>query len=178
MISPKASKIFALAACLLIAPLISILSPPHLYAMNGATTAKNALLLSDTWMVDYTSCVSPPSNTASALSVSEKPTAERLKSMASRLPPLIDKDGEVRELTKEDFANAMPCTRLPEPLRNNLSTRKRGPQKAPTKQLISVRFSTEVIERFRASGQGWQTRMDLALQDWLETHDPHKISTH
>ena len=98
--------------------------------------------------------------------------------MASRLPPLIDQDGEVRELSKEDLANAVPFTLLPESLRNNLSTRKRGPQKAPTKQLISVRFSTEVIERFRASGQGWQTRMDLALQDWLETHDPHKISTH
>ncbi|MEZ5435131.1 MAG: BrnA antitoxin family protein [Pseudomonadales bacterium] len=80
-------------------------------------------------------------------------------------------------MAKEDFANTVPFTRLPEPLRNNLSTRKRGPQKAPTKQLISVRFSTEVIERFRASGQGWQTRMDLALQDWLETHDPQELAS-
>lgn len=96
--------------------------------------------------------------------------------MASRLPPLIDQDGEVRELSKEDLANAVPFTQLPESLRNNLSTRKRGPQKAPTKQLVSVRFSTEVIERFRASGQGWQTRMDDALQDWLKTHDPQELT--
>jgi len=27
-----------------------------------------------------------------------------------------------------------------------------------------------VVETFRATGTGWQTRMDAALQDWLKTH--------
>jgi uncharacterized protein (DUF4415 family) len=40
---------------------------------------------------------------------------------------------------------------------------KRGPQKAPTKRLVSLRLSPEVIEHFKATGRGWQTRMDGAL---------------
>lgn len=39
----------------------------------------------------------------------------------------------------------------------------RGPQKAPTKKLVSLRLSAEVVEHFRATGPGWQTRIDSAL---------------
>ncbi len=46
----------------------------------------------------------------------------------------------------------------------------RGPQVAPTKQLVSVRYSTEVIEFFKAGGAGWQTRMDDALRQWVAKH--------
>jgi len=42
---------------------------------------------------------------------------------------------------------------------------KRGPQKAPTKKLVSLRLSPEVIEHFKAGGPGWQTRIDGALLD-------------
>ncbi|MFD2836548.1 BrnA antitoxin family protein [Azotobacter vinelandii] len=28
---------------------------------------------------------------------------------------------------------------------------------------------------FRASGPGWQTRMDAALADWLKEHDPEEL---
>lgn len=41
---------------------------------------------------------------------------------------------------------------------------KRGPQKAPTKKLISLRLSAEVIAHFKATGPGWQTRIDAVLQ--------------
>lgn len=30
----------------------------------------------------------------------------------------------------------------------------------------------EVVDRFRATGEGWQTRVDAALQDWLKKHKP------
>jgi uncharacterized protein (DUF4415 family) len=40
---------------------------------------------------------------------------------------------------------------------------KRGPQKAPTKKLVSLRLSPEVVEHFKATGRGWQTRIDGAL---------------
>ena len=40
---------------------------------------------------------------------------------------------------------------------------KRGPQKAPTKKLVSLRLSREVIDHFKATGRGWQTRIDGAL---------------
>ncbi len=41
---------------------------------------------------------------------------------------------------------------------------KRGPQKAPTKKLVSLRLSPEVIEHFKAGGPGWQTRIDSTLR--------------
>jgi len=40
---------------------------------------------------------------------------------------------------------------------------KRGPQKAPTKKLVSLRLSREVIGHFKADGPGWQTRIENAL---------------
>src|ERR1700676_356243 len=42
---------------------------------------------------------------------------------------------------------------------------KRGPQKAPTKTLVSLRLSPEVIEHFKATGPGWQTRIDSTLRE-------------
>jgi uncharacterized protein (DUF4415 family) len=42
---------------------------------------------------------------------------------------------------------------------------KRGPQKAPTKTLVSLRLSPEVLEHFKATGRGWQTRIDGALME-------------
>ena len=46
----------------------------------------------------------------------------------------------------------------------------RGPQRTPTKQLVSVRYSPEVLSYFKATGAGWQTRMDEALKQWVSTH--------
>ena len=43
----------------------------------------------------------------------------------------------------------------------------RGPQVAPTKQLVSVRYSPEVLQYFKATGAGWQTRMNEALLEWI-----------
>jgi len=45
---------------------------------------------------------------------------------------------------------------------------KRGPQKAPTKTLVSLRLSPEVIEHFKAGGRGWQTRIDRALAEAIK----------
>ena len=40
--------------------------------------------------------------------------------------------------------------------------------KVPT----TIRLSPEVSAAFRATGQGWQTRIDTALKDWLKDHSP------
>ncbi len=87
--------------------------------------------------------------------------------MASR-KPLIDDDGEVRELTAEDFAHFHPFSELPEGEKKVLRGLKRGPQKAPTKKLISIRLSQDVVHEFRATGPGWQSRVDSILKDWLK----------
>ena len=43
----------------------------------------------------------------------------------------------------------------------------RGAQVAPTKQLVSVRYSPEVLTYFKSTGAGWQTRMNEALREWV-----------
>jgi uncharacterized protein (DUF4415 family) len=48
--------------------------------------------------------------------------------------------------------------------------RMRGPQKAPTKEQIAIRLSPEVLAYFRATGQGWQARMDAVLKEWIAQH--------
>ena len=49
----------------------------------------------------------------------------------------------------------------------------RGRPKADTPKLaLTVRYDAEVVEAFKATGKGWQTRMNAALRDWLKTHSP------
>ena len=45
-----------------------------------------------------------------------------------------------------------------------------GPQHSPTKQSVSIRYSPDVLEYFKATGAGWQTRMNDALRDWVAKH--------
>lgn len=46
----------------------------------------------------------------------------------------------------------------------------RGPNRNPTKEQVAIRLDREVLTAFRASGQGWQTRMNEALKEWLREH--------
>lgn len=86
---------------------------------------------------------------------------------------MIDKDGEVRELTADDLKKFRPADEaLPESLKAKLGIRRRGPQKDPTKERITIRLSSSVVEDFRATGPGWQSRIDSALADWLKAHRP------
>ncbi|MGA7342892.1 MAG: BrnA antitoxin family protein [Terracidiphilus sp.] len=88
--------------------------------------------------------------------------------MANR-KPLIDEDGEVREITAKDVALFKPFSALPKAEQKMLlKLRKRGPQKAPRKVPISIRLSPDVAEGLRATGNGWQGRADEALRSWLE----------
>ncbi|WP_144112779.1 BrnA antitoxin family protein [Paraburkholderia sp. BCC1886] len=46
------------------------------------------------------------------------------------------------------------------------------------KVLLSVRYDADIVERFKATGDGWQTRMNDALRDWLKDHQPVEMSEH
>ena len=41
------------------------------------------------------------------------------------------------------------------------------PKSANAKQLVSVRYSPEVLAFFKATGEGWQTRMDGVLRQYV-----------
>jgi uncharacterized protein (DUF4415 family) len=54
---------------------------------------------------------------------------------------------------------------------NKLIRHGRGrPKQADRKVLLSVRYSPEVIAYFRQTGEGWQTRMDAVLKEYVQRH--------
>jgi uncharacterized protein (DUF4415 family) len=76
-------------------------------------------------------------------------------------------DSENPEWTEEDFRRARPALEvLPKAVVDAIAVdrRRRGPQKTPTKELVSLRLDRDVVAAFRASGTGWQARANDALR--------------
>src|SRR3954453_19299559 len=67
------------------------------------------------------------------------------------------------ELTEEDFAEAKPFAEVFPELAASIR-KGRGPNKAPTKKLVSLRLSGQVLEAYKAKGPGWQSRIDADLR--------------
>ncbi len=68
------------------------------------------------------------------------------------------------EWTKEDFANALPAHEVLPPDILAAFPNTRGPQKSPKKVPVSIRLSPAVLEHFKSTGPGWQSRIDEALK--------------
>lgn len=84
--------------------------------------------------------------------------------------PLTDTSGEVRELTDAEVKRMRPMAEvLPDDLQRAIG--QRGKQHAPTKVKTSIRLSREVVEHFKAGGEGWQRRIDLALQQYIREQE-------
>lgn len=77
---------------------------------------------------------------------------------------LPDDFDENPEWTEEDFANARPASEVLPPHLAAMLVRRRGPQQAPTKKPVTLRLDPDVLEKFRATGPGWQGRMNEALR--------------
>jgi uncharacterized protein (DUF4415 family) len=75
----------------------------------------------------------------------------------------IARDPDAFEITEEMWARARPAIEVvPEIVA--AYRRRRGPQKAPTKQLVSIRLDRDVITHFRKRGPGWQKRINDTLR--------------
>ncbi|MBK6713761.1 MAG: BrnA antitoxin family protein [Burkholderiales bacterium] len=70
----------------------------------------------------------------------------------------------------DDWSDAF-VTHSADELRQAVAARRtRGPNKNPTKEQVAVRYSPEVLAYFRATGAGWQTRMDEVLREYVSQH--------
>lgn len=74
---------------------------------------------------------------------------------------------DVPEWTEEMFRRAKPASEV-FPDFDFPNPRPRGPQRTPTKLQTTVRFDRDVIEYFRGTGPGWQTRMNETLRREVE----------
>ncbi|MDB5940328.1 MAG: hypothetical protein JWP77_2692 [Polaromonas sp.] len=48
--------------------------------------------------------------------------------------------------------------------------RRGRPLGSGTKTQVTLRLDVEVVEKFRATGEGWQTRINDALKSWVQGH--------
>ncbi|MGB5734932.1 MAG: BrnA antitoxin family protein [Thiohalocapsa sp.] len=77
----------------------------------------------------------------------------------ARIREGIAADPDTHELTDEEMAELHP-----------LSETKRHPGRPKaeaTKERVTIRLSPEVTAYFRATGKGWQTRLDDALKEYV-----------
>jgi uncharacterized protein (DUF4415 family) len=54
--------------------------------------------------------------------------------------------------------------------------RTRGPNKRPAKEQVAIRLDQDVVGALRASGPGWQTRVNAALKEWLASQPAKRKS--
>lgn len=92
-------------------------------------------------------------------------------------PELIDKENP--EWTEEDFLHARPASKvLPElfgpQVAAEMSKPRGRPKAAETKTHVNIRLDADVLEAFRTTGRGWQTRINKALREWLKEKEPGK----
>ena len=89
-------------------------------------------------------------------------------------PDAVDTDNP--EATKEWFARARPARDvLPELVgeaaaKDMLAPKRGRPPLGQTKEHVNIRLDADIVQSFRASGAGWQTRLNNALRDWLRSH--------
>ena len=87
------------------------------------------------------------------------PTAEENKAITAAAKA----DPDAQPLTPKQLKSMVPMRAL------------RGrPRSASTKQLVSVRYSPEVLAYFKSTGEGWQSRMDRVLREYVTRH-PRRV---
>ena len=101
------------------------------------------------------------------MSGSPKKMTEREQILAARNTPPPEgyfewdgKDEDERPATREEMEAAMAATR-----------KKRGrPAGSGSKEQVTIRFDHDVLAALRATGSGWQTRVNEAMREWVKTH--------
>ena len=67
-------------------------------------------------------------------------------------------DPDAQPLTDAEWEQVKPLVRRGRPLGSG------------TKAQVTLRLDVDVLEKFKASGDGWQTRINDALKSWVQTH--------
>ena len=84
----------------------------------------------------------------------------------------IDPD-DAPELTEEWFENAYQYHG------NVMVKRGRGRPPIPESEKkvpVKIRYDQDVVEVFRQTGKGWQTRMNQALRQYLKEHNINELN--
>src|SRR4030066_31445 len=92
--------------------------------------------------------------------VSKKPTVQM---------PTAAEDKAITAAAKSD-SDAQPLTLKQLKAMVPLRSLRGRPKSENKKLLVSVRYSPEVVAYFKSTGEGWQSRMDGVLRQYVARH--------
>jgi uncharacterized protein (DUF4415 family) len=87
--------------------------------------------------------------------------------------PSVAENAKIVAAAKAD-PDALPMTKAQLDALVPIRSVRGRPKLENKKLLLSVRYSAEVVEFFRATGEGWQARMDGVLRQYVNNHSAHK----
>ena len=85
-------------------------------------------------------------------------------------------DSEAPEATQAWFAKARPAKDMLAELmdtdvaKDMLKPKRGRPPVSRPKEHVNIRLDADILEAFKDSGAGWQTRINTALRAWLKSH--------
>lgn len=86
----------------------------------------------------------------------------------------IAADADARELDSEWHKGAKPASETFEPQTYAALVAMKRPRGRPkadeTKVFTAIRLDADLLETFKATGKGWQTRMNAALRQFIAEH--------
>lgn len=86
-------------------------------------------------------------------------------------PPSLGSDLQRVDAHKLNASEYDELPELTDEMLSRAKVNKGGrPKLASSKVLLSVRYSQEVVAYFRSTGEGWQSRMDGVLRDYVARH--------
>ena len=83
--------------------------------------------------------------------------------------PTVAEDRCINAAARTD-PDALPLTPKQLQARVPMKALRGRPKSAEKKLLVSVRYSPEVVAYFKATGEGWQSRMDGVLRQYVQAH--------
>jgi uncharacterized protein (DUF4415 family) len=87
----------------------------------------------------------------------------------SVIMPTAKEDKAITTAAKAD-PDAQPLTTKQLKAMVSLRALRGRPKSENAKQLVSVRYSPEVLAYFKSTGDGWQARMDSVLRAYVTRH--------
>lgn len=93
----------------------------------------------------------------------------KISKKASIVMPTLEEDRAITAAAKADAA-AQPLTSQQMKAMVPMRTLRGRPKSVTTKQLVSIRYSPEVLAYFKAKGDGWQSLIDLVLREYVASN--------
>ena len=93
----------------------------------------------------------------------------KISKRPSVVMPIAKEDKAITAAARAD-PDAQPLTAKQLKAMVPLRALRGRPKSASAKQLVSVRYSPEVLAYFKSTGEGWQGRMDSVLRAYVTRH--------